>query len=87
MDHPSISVSSYVKPHARMNEFTRRHLQVGLRYSSDMPDIPKGDMFAVAVTKSAWHAVGERIASFLIFVNRTCSGARRGQAHLARLAR
>ena len=34
MDHPSISVSAYVKPHARMNEFTRRHIHVGLRYSS-----------------------------------------------------
>ncbi len=80
MDHPSISVSSYVKPHARMNAYTRRHLQVGLRYSSDMADIPKGDMFAVSVTKSAWHAVGERIASFLIFVNRTCS--ERGEVKL-----
>lgn len=80
MDHPSISVSSYVKPHARMNEFTRRHLQVGLRYSSNLPDIPPGDMFAVSVTKSAWHAVGERIASFLVFVNRTCS--ERGEVKL-----
>ena len=80
MDHPSIAVSAYVKPHARMNEFTRRHLQVGLRYSSNIDGIPPGDMFAVSVTKSAWHAVGERIASFLIFVNRTCS--ERGEVKL-----
>ena len=80
MDHPSISVSAYVKPHARMNDYTRRHLLVGLRYSSGLEGIPPGDMFAVAVTKSAWHAVGERIASFLIFVNRTCS--ERGEVKL-----
>jgi 5-(hydroxymethyl)furfural/furfural oxidase len=80
MDHPSISVSAYVKPHARMNEFTRRHIQVGLRYSSKMPEIPAGDMFVAVVTKSAWHAVGERICSFLIFVNRTTS--ERGQVKL-----
>ena len=80
MDHPSISVSAYVKPHARMNEFTRRHIQVGLRYSSKMPEIPDGDMFVAVVTKSAWHAVGERICSFLIFVNRTTS--ERGQVKL-----
>ncbi|MBS0242231.1 MAG: GMC family oxidoreductase N-terminal domain-containing protein, partial [Proteobacteria bacterium] len=73
MDHPSISVSAYLKRHARMNEFTRRHIQTGLRYSSNIPGIPKGDMFAVVVSKSAWHAVGERIASFIAFVNRTCS--------------
>lgn len=73
MDHPSISVSSYLKRHARMNQHTRRHLTMGLRYSSGLPDIPAGDMFVCCVTKSAWHKVGERIGSLLIFVNRTCS--------------
>ena len=84
MDHPSISVSAYVKPHARMNEFTRRHIHVGLRYSSNLPGMHEGDMFVVAITKSAWHAVGERIASFLIAVYHTCLRARRGQAHVSR---
>ena len=80
MDHPSISVSAYVKPHARINEFTRRHIHVGLRYSSQMPGMHEGDMFVVAITKSAWHAVGERIASFLIAVYHTAS--ERGQVKL-----
>jgi 5-(hydroxymethyl)furfural/furfural oxidase len=80
MDHPSISVSAYVKPHARMNEFTRRHIHVGLRYSSQMPGMHEGDMFVVAISKSAWHAVGERIASFLIAVYHTAS--ERGQVKL-----
>ena len=81
MDHPSISVSAYVKPQARINEFTRRHLHVGLRYSSGLAGMHAGDMFVVAVTKSAWHAVGERIASFLIAVYHTTS--ERGQVRLA----
>ena len=38
-------------------------------------------MFVVAVTKSAWHAVGDRIASFLIAVYHTAS--ERGQVKLA----
>jgi len=80
MDHPSISVSAYVKPHARVNKLPRRHIQVGLRYSSKLPDTREGDMFVVAVTKSAWHAVGERIASFLIALYHTCS--ERGQVKL-----
>lgn len=80
MDHPSISVSAYVKPHARVNDLTRRHIHVGLRYSSRLPDMHEGDMFAVAVTKSSWHAVGERIASFLVAVYHTCS--ERGQVKL-----
>jgi 5-(hydroxymethyl)furfural/furfural oxidase len=40
----------------------------------------EGDMFVVAVTKSSWHAVGERIASFLIAVYHTCS--ERGEVKL-----
>ncbi len=80
MDHPSIAVSAFVKRGYRMNEHTRRHITLGMRYSSNMPEIPKGDMFVAAVTKSAWHAVGERIGSLLVFVNRTCS--ERGEVKL-----
>ncbi|CAN5722996.1 GMC family oxidoreductase N-terminal domain-containing protein [soil metagenome] len=81
MDHPSISLSSFVRRGARMNEHTRRHIQIGIRYSSDLPGIPKGDMFVAVATKSAWHAVGEQIASLLTFINRTYSET--GQVKLA----
>lgn len=73
MDHPSIAVASYLKPHARINDFTRRHILVALRYSSRIADAPAGDMFVAVVHKSAWHAVGEQIGSFLIFINKTYS--------------
>jgi len=81
MDHPSISLSSFVRRGARMNEHTRRHIQVGLRYSSGLPGVPKGDMFVAVLTKSAWHAVGEQIGSLLTFVNKTYSET--GQVKLA----
>jgi 5-(hydroxymethyl)furfural/furfural oxidase len=81
MDHPSISLSSFVRPSARMNEHTRRHIQVGLRYSSGLPGVPSGDMFVAVLSKSAWHAVGEQIASLLTFVNKTYSET--GQVKLA----
>jgi 5-(hydroxymethyl)furfural/furfural oxidase len=73
MDHPSVAVASFVKPHARVNEYTRRHLLVGLRYSSGLEGIPAGDMFVAVSSKSSWHAVGEQIASKIIFVNKTYS--------------
>jgi 5-(hydroxymethyl)furfural/furfural oxidase len=73
MDHPSIALSSFIRRGARTNEHTRRHIQVGIRYSSGLPGIPKGDMFTAVVNKSAWHAVGEQIASLLTFINRTYS--------------
>ncbi|MBV9554869.1 MAG: GMC family oxidoreductase N-terminal domain-containing protein [Alphaproteobacteria bacterium] len=73
MDHPSISVSSFIKPDARLNGITRRHILLALRYSSNIGGAPPGDMFAVGVSKSAWHAVGEQIGSLLLAVYKTFS--------------
>ena len=81
MDHPSIALSSFLKRPARVDSRTRRHILVGLRYSSGLPETPKGDMFVAVVHKSAWHAVGEQIASLLVFVNKTYSET--GQVRLA----
>jgi 5-(hydroxymethyl)furfural/furfural oxidase len=73
MDHPSIALSSFLKRGARVDNQTRRHILLGLRYSSQMEGIPAGDMFAAVVSKSAWHAVGEQVASMLLWVNKTYS--------------
>jgi 5-(hydroxymethyl)furfural/furfural oxidase len=81
MDHPSIALSSFIRPGARMNEHTRRHVQVGLRYSSGLAGVPNGDMFVAVLSKSAWHAVGAQIGSLLAFVNKTYSET--GQVKLA----
>ncbi len=81
MDHPSISVSSFIKPAARLGGLTRRHILLALRYSSGIGGAPKGDMFVAGVSKSAWHAVGEQIASLLAAVYKTFSET--GQVKLA----
>ncbi|MFT5389994.1 MAG: 5-(hydroxymethyl)furfural/furfural oxidase [Gammaproteobacteria bacterium] len=81
MDHPSIALASFLKPHARVtNKETRRHLFLGLRYSSGLGEAPPGDMFVVGASKTSWHAVGEQIASFILFVNKTFSES--GQVRL-----
>jgi 5-(hydroxymethyl)furfural/furfural oxidase len=81
MDHPSIAFASFLKPHARLREHTRRHIHVGLRYSSEIDGAPQGDMFVAVASKSSWHAVGEQIGSCILFVNKTYSEA--GQVRLA----
>jgi 5-(hydroxymethyl)furfural/furfural oxidase len=81
MDHPSVSVSSFMKPEARLNGLTRRHILLALRYSSGIAGVAPGDMFVAVVSKSAWHAVGEQIASQLICVYKTLSET--GQVRLA----
>ena len=80
MEHPAIAVSAYLRPHARLDPATRRHIHIGLRYSSELEGCPQGDVFIATVCKSAWHPVGERLGSFLGFVNKTYS---RGQTYLS----
>lgn len=82
MDHPSIALSSFIHRRARLKpEHSRRHILLGLRYSSGMPETPRGDMFVCVASKSAWHAVGEQVASLLAFVNKTYSET--GQVRLS----
>jgi 5-(hydroxymethyl)furfural/furfural oxidase len=64
MDHPSISLSSFVRRGARMNQHTRRHIQLGLRYSW-LPGVPKGDMFvAVLASRPGMRSAGSLAAHF-----------------------
>src|ERR1700739_3104023 len=81
MDHPSVSVSSFIKPEYRLGGMTRRHILLALRYSSGIGDAPPGNMFVAVVSKSAWHAVGEQIGSLLAAVYKTFSET--GQVRLA----
>jgi 5-(hydroxymethyl)furfural/furfural oxidase len=74
-------VSSFMKPEARLNGRTRRHILLALRYSSGIDGVAPGDMFVAVVSKSAWHAVGEQIASQLVCVYKTLSES--GQVRLA----
>jgi 5-(hydroxymethyl)furfural/furfural oxidase len=84
MDHPSIALAAFLKPHARVtNKETRRHLFIGMRYSSEIGGAPPGDMFVVGATKTSWHAVGEQIGTFILFVNKTYSET--GQVRLRSL--
>jgi len=52
MDHPSISLSSFVKPAARLAGLTRRHMLVALRYSSGMTGC------LMATCSWRWHQIG-----------------------------
>ncbi len=70
-EHPSIAVSAFLRPGYRMKASLRRHVHVGLRYSSG--DGMAGDMFLVAVAKSAWHPLGQRIGSLFGWVNKPFS--------------
>jgi 5-(hydroxymethyl)furfural/furfural oxidase len=81
-DHPAVAVAAFIKPHARIiHDYSRRHIYVALRYSSQLDGIPPGDMFTVVTNKTSWHAVGEQIGSFIVTVYKTYSES--GQVTLA----
>jgi 5-(hydroxymethyl)furfural/furfural oxidase len=68
-EHPGTSLSAYIRPAARLRQ-TRRHIHLGLRYSSGLEGCEASDMFMMLAAKSAWHPLGVRIASMIGWVNK-----------------
>ena len=73
-DHPAAAVAAFLKPHARIiHDYSRRHIYTALRYSTNLPGIPPGDMMTVVTNKTSWHKIGEQIGSFIVTVYKTYS--------------
>ncbi|SCZ01396.1 GMC family oxidoreductase [Microvirga guangxiensis] len=68
-EHPGISLTGYIEKGCRL-QHTRRHIHLGLRYSSGVEGCGPGDMFAMMAAKSAWHPLGVRLASMISWVNK-----------------
>lgn len=71
-DHPSIAIASYLPSASRLRH-ERRHIMLGVRFSSDPARYPAGDMLGLVSTKAAWHAVGERLGTLAFWINRPLS--------------
>jgi len=76
MDHPSISVASFLHRHGRANPYNRHSHLLGVRFSSNVEGGSPGDMAANITT-----AFSNRIAVFTVWVNKTFSDL--GQVRLA----
>jgi len=72
-DHPMVALAGYLSKTSRLPKDQRRHIQMGYRYSSQMADTPKGDMFVLASNRAAWHPIGRQLASILVCVNKPYS--------------
>jgi 5-(hydroxymethyl)furfural/furfural oxidase len=73
MEHPGVNFGSYMRPGARLTPGLRRQMLAGLRWSSGLEGIPKGDMYLVPTNKAAWHDIGSRLGLMMIWVNRSYS--------------
>lgn len=72
-DHPMVAFAAYLPKPARLPPTQRRHIQLGYRYTSGLPDTTPGDMFVLPSNRAAWHPLGRRLASILVCVNRPYS--------------
>lgn len=74
MEHPLIAVSAYLPPSSRMQDLSEHHDQALLRYTSrSIPNAPAGDMHIAIIGRTAWHAVGQRMGTMLVWVNKSYS--------------
>ena len=77
-EHPAISISTLMARTARLPSSLRRHIHLGLRYSSDPTGPLPCDMYLVAMSKTGWHPVGEQIGALMTWVNKPFSRGRVG---------
>lgn len=73
MDHPHISVGAHLRPGARLPKHQRRHIFMGLRYSSGLADCVPGDMLMMPANRTGWHPLGKRMGSLGVCVNKSYS--------------
>jgi 5-(hydroxymethyl)furfural/furfural oxidase len=73
IEHPSVSISCYLKPDSRLANLERHHTQAQVRFSSRVADCPPGDMCLALLARSGWHAIGRRVGSLFFFVNKAYS--------------
>jgi len=72
-DHPTVTLIAHTKPAWRMPATMRRHIHLGLRYSSGHEGCPAGDMFALANNRGGWHPLGKLLGGFVVCVNKPFS--------------
>ena len=73
-DHPTVSLIALMKPALRMREVARRrHIHLGLRWSSGREGCPAGDMFALVNNRSGWHPLGRLLGGVVACVNKPFS--------------
>ncbi|MCM2477103.1 hypothetical protein HGO38_26995 [Rhizobium sp. CG5] len=72
-DHPHIAVAAHFKKSARLRPGQRRHIFLGVRYSSDYADCHTGDMLMMPVNRAGWHPLGKAMGALNVCVNKSYS--------------
>jgi 5-(hydroxymethyl)furfural/furfural oxidase len=73
IEHPVASVACLLTPEGRLRILDRHHTQAHVRFSSRLDGCPAGDMSLAIIARSGWHAVGRRVGSLYLWVNKAYS--------------
>ena len=73
LNHPMLTLAVYLPAKSKQPYARREWGLAALRYSSGVRDCPPSDMMMVTGNKSAWHALGRRIGSIGVMVNKPFS--------------
>ncbi|SNB73131.1 5-(hydroxymethyl)furfural/furfural oxidase [Arboricoccus pini] len=72
-DHPHLAFGAHLKPNARIGRTQRRHIYMGVRYSSGVADCHRGDMLLMPVNRAGWHRLGMTMGALNVCVNKSYS--------------
>ncbi|MDB5653830.1 MAG: glucose-methanol-choline oxidoreductase, partial [Tardiphaga sp.] len=72
-DHPGTHLCALVKPHARMPKRLKKSGHVAMRLTSQQPDALPSDLYMHCGVSSGWHGVGQRVAYFYFWLNKSRS--------------
>jgi 5-(hydroxymethyl)furfural/furfural oxidase len=72
-DHPHLAVGAHFKKSARLKPGQRRHIFLGVRYSSNYADCHLGDMLLMPVNRAGWHPLGKAMGALNVCVNKSYS--------------
>lgn len=73
MEHPGVNFGAWLKKDARLTPGLPTHMIAAVRYSSEMEDMPSGDMYIVPTNRASWHSIGDRMAILQLWVNHSYS--------------
>ncbi len=62
-NHPILFIGFHLKKNARQDSSLRTHPSASLRYSSQLPDCPPGDLYVNVQSKTSWNAMGLQIGN------------------------
>lgn len=72
-DHPHLAIGAHLKSTGRLSRDMRRHIFLGVRYSSGVADCDPGDMLLMPVNRSGWHPLGWGMGAMNVCVNKSYS--------------